>query len=142
MTAASLTELNSEGATEETAAAFEGIDEEQLDDGAWGEPEIDLGAGEDQADELGDGVDGEPAEGDEEEGGWEMEVRIVSSCASAGPATVDVKTSQSVFSWSSPKMPVKVTHSCTKFLYEMRTVTLKRRPAGSPRCSELSGIDA
>ena len=112
--------LNSEGATEEAAAAFEGIDEEQLDDGAWGgEPEIDLGTGEDQADELGDGVDGEPAEGDEEEGGWEMEVRIVPSRASARPATVDLKTSHSVSSWSSPKMPVKVTHFHTKFLCEV-----------------------
>ena len=108
--------LNCEGVTEEAAAAFEGIDEEQLDDGAWGEPELDLGADEDPAGDLGDGVEGEPGEGDEEEGGWEMEVRNVSSCASAAPIKVVVNTSQSVTSGSRPKEPVNTIRLYTIFL--------------------------
>lgn len=61
------------GIHEEAAAAFDGLDEEQLDEGAWGDPELELGGGEESGEELGEGLG--PESGDEGEGGWEMEVR-------------------------------------------------------------------
>jgi hypothetical protein len=58
------------------------LEDEDLDAGAWGEPDLDLAAPD--ADVNGDGahadesgLGGEPGEGEEggEEGGWDMEAR-------------------------------------------------------------------
>ena len=58
----------------ETSAAMAALEDEELDAGAWGEAELDLENGDAEA------ADGEPAAGgeaeEEEDGGWEMDVRI------------------------------------------------------------------
>ena len=59
----------------ETSAAMAALEDEELDAGAWGEAELDLENGGDA-----EAADGEPAAGgegeEEEDGGWEMDVRI------------------------------------------------------------------
>ena len=64
---------------EKKQETFEGLDEEELDDGAWGgEPAIDIGDEDAEVLEAGEEYDADGGE-DDEEGGWEMEV-ISSFC--------------------------------------------------------------
>ena len=63
---------------DDAAGALDALDEEQLDEGAWGEPELDLGGGEDGIDDVGDGFGDEEGEDEDGEGGWEMEARPLS----------------------------------------------------------------
>lgn len=63
------------GQQEDVGGGFEGLDEEDLDDGAWGgDPSIDLVDEDAQIAEATGEFDPEDGEEDEE-GGWEMEVK-------------------------------------------------------------------
>jgi len=60
-------------AADNTASALDALDEEELDGGAWGEAELDMGGEEDDLDAVGGEYEGGDPDDDAEEG-WEMEV--------------------------------------------------------------------
>ena len=61
-------------AADGTVSAMDALDEQELDGGAWGETELDIGGEEDDIDAVGGEYEGgDPDDADADEG-WEMEV--------------------------------------------------------------------
>lgn len=130
------------GDADDQAAAFDGLDEEELDDGAWGgEPDIDIGDEDEEIAEAGNEYDlGEGGE-DDEDGGWEMEVRDRLSLASGPGADPPLSFLPSMSIFHPCLNPEFRSAKCVLQNLDLHTHTHQHAMQGLPCCRPQCKVD-